>query len=41
MSELTIEWARTGQLCSGIRTELEQQLTRHAPHAPSSEQAVP
>ncbi|MEU0041362.1 ANTAR domain-containing protein [Streptomyces sp. NPDC006333] len=30
VSELIIEWARTGQ-CADIRTELDQQLRQHAP----------
>ncbi|MEU0038194.1 ANTAR domain-containing protein [Streptomyces sp. NPDC006333] len=32
VSELIVDWARTGQLCSDIRTELDQQLTQYAPH---------
>ncbi|MFE9812297.1 ANTAR domain-containing protein [Streptomyces sp. NPDC005548] len=30
VSELIIEWARTGNLTADIRTELEQQLAPHA-----------
>ncbi|MFE9812798.1 ANTAR domain-containing protein [Streptomyces sp. NPDC005227] len=30
VSELLIDWARTGNLCTGIRTELERQLAPHA-----------
>ncbi|MET8292015.1 ANTAR domain-containing protein [Streptomyces sp. NPDC005132] len=37
VSELIIDWARTGQLCSDIRTELDQRLTQYTPHAPASE----
>ncbi|WP_261994742.1 ANTAR domain-containing protein [Streptomyces sp. ME109] len=37
VSELIVDWARTGQLCSDIRTALENQLTQHAPPAPADE----
>ncbi|MGX5185465.1 ANTAR domain-containing protein [Streptomyces avermitilis] len=30
VAELLIEWARSGQLCADIRTELEQQLAQYA-----------
>ncbi|MGW3160764.1 hypothetical protein [Streptomyces sp. NPDC001089] len=33
VAELIVGWARSGQLCSDIRTELDQQLLRHAPPA--------
>ncbi|MFD8421783.1 ANTAR domain-containing protein [Streptomyces sp. NPDC059466] len=37
VSELIVDWARTGQLCSDIRTALDHQLTQHAPPAPAGE----
>ncbi|MER7679108.1 ANTAR domain-containing protein [Streptomyces sp. NPDC096934] len=36
VAELIVDWARTGQLCTDIRTQLDQQLLRHAP--PRSDQ---
>lgn len=35
VSELVIDWARTGQLCTDVRTELERQLAQYAqsPHS--------
>ncbi|MEW1569562.1 ANTAR domain-containing protein [Streptomyces sp. NPDC093509] len=31
VSELIVEWARTGNLCTDIRTELDKQLASHTP----------
>ncbi|MFF3420420.1 ANTAR domain-containing protein [Streptomyces sp. NPDC002698] len=36
VSELIIEWARTGKLCTDVRTELERQLAQN-PQPPHSE----
>ncbi|MER7982602.1 ANTAR domain-containing protein [Streptomyces sp. NPDC095817] len=31
VAQLLIEWARTGNLCAEVRTELERQLAAHRP----------
>ncbi|OQQ13799.1 hypothetical protein B0675_26555 [Streptomyces sp. M41(2017)] len=37
VADLIVGWARSGQLCSDIRIELDQQLLRHAPRESAGE----
>ncbi|MER7683206.1 ANTAR domain-containing protein [Streptomyces sp. NPDC096934] len=37
VSQLIVDWARTGRLCSDIRTELDHHLTQPAPRSPANE----
>ncbi|MFD5721467.1 ANTAR domain-containing protein [Streptomyces sp. NPDC127036] len=37
VSGLLIEWARTGNLCADIRTELDRQLAQYTRRAPASD----
>ncbi|MEU8951799.1 ANTAR domain-containing protein [Streptomyces sp. NPDC048489] len=37
VSQLIVDWARTGRLCSDIRTALDHHLTQPAPRSPAGE----
>ncbi|WP_405918342.1 ANTAR domain-containing protein [Streptomyces sp. NBC_00728] len=41
VSELIIDWARTGKLCTDVRTELERQLAQYTQPPQSETRGVP